>query len=146
MADGDLLQIGAAGPLPLSELEFRFSRSGGPGGQHVNTSSTKVELLFDLERSPSLSDGERARARRRLRARLDAEGRVRVVAQDERSQLRNRELAVHRFVELMREALAPPPPPRRPTRPSRAAKAKRVEGKKRTGQVKRLRRRPEGDD
>jgi ribosome-associated protein len=146
VADGDLLQIGAAAPLPLSELEFRFTRSGGPGGQHVNTSSTRVELLFDFERSPSLSDGERARVRRRLRPRLDAEGRVRVVAQDERSQLRNRELAVRRFVELMREALAPPPPPRRPTRPSRAAKAKQVEAKKRTGQVKRLRRRPEGEE
>jgi ribosome-associated protein len=146
VADGDLLQIGAAGPLPLSELEFRFSRSGGPGGQHVNTSSTRVELLYDLERSPSLSDAERARARRRLRTRLDTEGRVRVVAQDERSQLRNRELAVRRFVELMREALAPPPPPCRATRPSRAAKARRVEAKKRTGQVKRLRRRPEGEE
>jgi ribosome-associated protein len=146
MADGDLLQIGAAAGLPLAELEVRFSRAGGPGGQHVHTSSTRVELFFDLERSPSLTDGERARARRRLRTRLDAEGRLRVVAQDERSQLRNRELAARRFAELMREALAPPPPPRRPTKPSRAAKARRVEGKKRTGQVKKLRRPPEGDE
>ena len=146
MAGGDLLEIGAASGLPMAELEFRFSRAGGPGGQHVNTSSTRVELVFDLERSPSLTDAERSRARRRLGARLDGEGRLRLVAQDERSQLRNRQLAVQRFVEAMREALAPPPPPRRPTRPSRAAKARRVEGKKRTGQVKRLRRRPEGDE
>ncbi len=146
MADGDLLEIGAASGLPMAELEFRFSRAGGPGGQHVNTSSTRVELVFDLERSPTLTDAERSRARRRLGARLDGEGRLRLVAQDERSQLRNRQLAVQRFVEAMREALAPPPPPRRPTRPSRAAKARRVEGKKRTGQVKRLRRRPEGDE
>jgi ribosome-associated protein len=146
VADGDLLQIGAAAGLPLGELDFRFSRAGGPGGQHVNTSSTRVELIFDLERSPSLTEAERSRARRRLRSRLDSEGRVRVVAQDERSQLRNRELAVRRFADLMREALAPPPPPRRPTKPSRAARARRVEGKKRTGQVKRLRRPPEGDE
>jgi len=146
MADGDRLQIGAAVGLPLAELELRFSRAGGPGGQHVNTSSTRVELLFDLERSPSLTEAERARARRRLRTRLDADGRLRVVAQDERSQLRNRELAVRRFAELMREALAPPPPPRRATRPSRAAKARRVEGKKRTGQVKKLRRPPDADE
>ena len=146
MADGDLLQIGAAAELPLAELDFRFSRAGGPGGQHVNTSSTRAELTFDLEHSPTLTEAERARARRRLRTRLDGEGRLRVVAQDERSQLRNRELAVRRFAELMREALAPPPPPRRPTKPSRAAKARRVEGKKRTGQVKKLRRPPNPDE
>ena len=146
MADGDLLHIGAAAGLPPAELDFRFSRAGGPGGQHVNTSSTRVELIFDLEHSPSLTDAERARARRRLRTRLDAEGRLRIVAQDERSQLRNRELAVRRFAELMREALAPPPPPRRPTKPSRAAKARRVEGKKRTGRVKKLRRPPESEE
>jgi ribosome-associated protein len=146
VADGDLLDIGAAAGLPAAELEFRFSRAGGPGGQHVNTSSTRAELVFDLERSPTLTESERSRARRRLRTRLDTEGRLRVVAQDERSQLRNRELAVRRFTELMREALAPPPPPRRPTKPSRAAKAKRVEGKKRTGHVKRLRRPPDTDE
>jgi ribosome-associated protein len=146
VADGDLLQIGAAAGLPLGELDFRFSRAGGPGGQHVNTSSTRVELIFDLEHSPSLTDAERARAHRRLRTRLDGEGRVHVVAQDERSQLRNRELAVRRFTELMREALAPPPPPRRPTKPSRAARARRVEAKKRTGQVKRLRRPPNPEE
>ena len=112
----------------------------------MNTSSTRVELLFDLAGSPTLSDHERARALRRLRSRLDADGRLRVVAQDERSQMRNRALALRRFSELMRRALAPPPPPRRPTRPSAAAKARRVAGKRRDSQTKRLRRPPATDD
>ena len=116
MADGDVVEIGAAAPLPVSELDFRFTRSGGPGGQHVNTSSTRAELTFDLAGSPTLTDQERERAMRRLRSRLDGEGRLRVVAQDERSQGRNRSLALRRFAELMQRALAPPPPPRRPTR------------------------------
>ncbi len=141
-----MLDIGATQPLPESELEFRATRSGGPGGQHVNTSSTRVELVFDLEGSPTLTDAERALARRRLRRRLDADGRVRVVAQDERSQHRNRRLATERFCELMRAALAPPPPPRRPTAPTRAARAERLESKRREGQRKRLRRPPGPED
>jgi len=141
-----VLDIGATQPLPESELEFRASRSGGPGGQHVNTSSTRVELVFDLEGSPTLTDAERALARRRLRRRLDADGRVRVVAQDERSQHRNRRLATERFCELMRAALAPPPPPRRPTAPTRAARAERLESKRREGARKRLRRPPQPED
>jgi ribosome-associated protein len=112
----------------------------------VNTSSTRAELTFDLAGSPTLTDQERERAMRRLRSRLDSEGRLRVVAQDERSQSRNRSLALRRFAELMRRALAPPPPPRRPTRPSRASATKRIEGKRRAGQNKRLRRPPDADD
>lgn len=146
MAVGDVLDIGAARPLPAGELEFRFSRAGGPGGQHVNTSSTRVELLFDLAGSPTLMEDERARATRRLRSRLDAEGRLRVVAQDERSQMRNRELATKRFTELMRRALAPPSPPRRPTRPTKAATAKRIAKKRQAGETKRLRRPPDPGD
>jgi ribosome-associated protein len=126
----------------VAELEMRFTRSGGPGGQHVNTSSTRAEVVFDVAGSPTLSDAERARALRRLSSRLDGEGRLRIVAQDERSQLRNRELALRRLAELMRASLAPPAPPRRPTRPSRAAQARRVAGKRRAGEVKRLRREP----
>jgi ribosome-associated protein len=141
-----VLDIGAERPLPESELEFRATRSGGPGGQHVNTSSTRVELVFDLEGSPTLTEAERARAARRLRRRLDADGRVRVVAQDERSQLRNRRLATERFCDLMRAALAPPPPPRRPTAPTRAARAERLESKRREGERKRLRRPPAPED
>jgi ribosome-associated protein len=145
VAVGDVLDVGAARPLPASELEFRFSRAGGPGGQHVNTSSTRVELLFDLAGSPTLTDAERERAMRRLRSRLDAEGRLRVIAQDERSQMRNRALATRRFAELMRRALAPPAPPRRPTRPTAAATDRRIAAKRRAGERKRLRRPPDPD-
>jgi ribosome-associated protein len=141
-----VLDIGASRPLPPSELEFRATRSGGPGGQHVNTSSTRVELVFDLAGSPTLTEAERTRAQRRLGSRLDGEGRLRVVAQDERSQHRNRQLAVERFCTLMREALAPPPPPRRPTRPTKAATQERLDAKRRDAARKRLRRPPGGPD
>jgi ribosome-associated protein len=139
-----VLDIGASRPLPPSELEFRATRSAGPGGQHVNTSSTRVELVFDLAASPTLTERERTLARRRLRSRLDAEGRLRVVAQDERSQYRNRRLATERFCALMRDALAPPPPRRRPTRPTRAATEERLARKRRHAARKRMRR-PPGD-
>ena len=132
--------------IPADELDMRFARAGGPGGQHVNTSSTRVELVFDLAGSPSLTDDEKQRATRRLRRRLDSEGRLRVVAQDERSQLRNRELAMRRMADLLREALAPPPPPRRPTRPSRAKAAERIDDKRRAGVRKRLRRPPDSGE
>jgi ribosome-associated protein len=142
----DGLEVGAGRPIPLSELELRFTRSGGPGGQHVNTSSTRAEVVFDLAGSPSLTDEEKERATRQLRRRLDSEGRLRVVAQDERSQLRNRELAMRRLAEALREALAPPPRPRRPTRPSRAKAAERIEDKRRAGKRKRLRRPPDSGE
>jgi ribosome-associated protein len=141
-----VLDIGAAQQLREDELAFRYTRSGGPGGQHVNTSSTRVELVFDLAGSPALTERERSLARRRLRTRLDSEGRLRVVAQDERSRARNRAIAVERFCELMREALRPPPPPRRPTRPTRAAREVRLDEKRQRGTRKRLRRPPNGDE
>ena len=141
-----MLDIGASRPLPTSELEFRATRSGGPGGQHVNTSSTRVELVFDLAASSTLTEAERALARRRLRSRLDAEGRLRVVAQDERSQHRNRRLATERFCALMRGALAPPPPPRRPSKPTRASTEERLERKRRDAVRKRMRRPPADAD
>lgn len=137
-----MLDIGAARELSEDELEFRYSRSGGPGGQHVNTSSTRVELVFDLEGSAALSERELELARRRLRSRLDSSGTLRVVVQDERSRARNRAIAVERFCDLMRAALAPPPPPRRPTRPGRAAVEERIQQKRRAGERKRLRRPP----
>lgn len=140
-----VLDIGARQPLPVAELELRFSRSGGPGGQHVNTSSTRVEVIWDVASSPTVSDAERRRVLAGLAARIDGSGRLRVVAQDERSQLRNRELAIARLAELVRAALAPPPAPRRPTRPSRTARAGRVDAKRRAGETKRLRR-PPGDE
>ena len=146
MGEAGVLDIGAGRPLPLAELRFRFSRSGGPGGQHVNTTSTRVELIFDLEASPTLTDRERSLARRRLRSRLDADGRLRIVAQDERSQTRNRALAIERFTETMRAALAPPPPPRRKTRPTAASRERRLDSKRKAGETKRGRRPPTADD
>ena len=140
-----MLDIGAAQPLPDGELNFRYTRSGGPGGQHVNTSSTRVELTFDLAQSPTLTAAEKARARRRLRSRLDSEGKLRIVASDERSQTRNRALATERFQDAMRAALAPPPPPRRPTKPTRSSTEARLRAKKRDSTRKRERQRPPDD-
>jgi ribosome-associated protein len=141
-----VLDIGAGEQLPEGELSFRYTRSGGPGGQHVNTSSTRVELTFDLEGSATLTAAEKSRARRRLRSRLDSEGKLRIVASDERSQGRNRALATERFVDAMRTALAPPPPPRRPTKPTRSSSEARLRAKKRGSTRKRERQPPSGDD
>jgi ribosome-associated protein len=118
-----------------SEVAFRFSRSSGPGGQHAQKSSTRVEALFDVEGSSGLSDGERRRVLERLGPV------VRAVAQDERSQLRNRELATDRIVEQLREATRVRRP-RQPTKPSAAARERRLEEKRRQSRTKRLRRPP----
>lgn len=123
-----------------SELQWRFSGSGGPGGQHANTANTRVELRFDIAASPSLGAVHRARLVERLGAS------VRVVASDERSQLRNRRLALERLVALLREGLRVEAT-RRPTRPSQAARAARVQDKRHRSQTKQHRRRPaSGDD
>jgi ribosome-associated protein len=127
--------------IPMAELEFRASRSSGPGGQGVNTTDSRVELRFDLAGSPSLPPEAKARALRRLGPRLDSGGVLRVVAQTQRSQLANRRAAVDRFAELLSAALATPRP-RHPTRPTRAATARRVEAKRRRSATKRLRERP----
>jgi ribosome-associated protein len=116
-----------------SEIAFRFSRSSGPGGQHAQKSSTRVEALFDVEDSSGLSEAERRRVLEKLGPV------VRAIAQDERSQLRNRELATDRIVEQLREAVKVRRK-RRPTRPTTAAKERRLDEKKRRGQTKRLRR------
>ena len=122
--------------LPLAEIELRTSRSSGPGGQHAQKTETRVEAVFEVERSEALTDLQK----RRVVARA---GRVlRAVAQDERSQARNRELAVERLVAQLREALKVPRK-RRPTKPSRAAVERRLEEKRRHSEAKRLRRRPD---
>jgi ribosome-associated protein len=121
--------------LPLSEVQLRVSRSSGPGGQHANTSETRVEAVFDVEASSALTEGQK----RRVIARAGTP--LRAVAQDERSQWRNRELAVERLVERLREALRVERP-RRPTKPTAAAREKRLEDKRRRSQLKRLRREP----
>jgi ribosome-associated protein len=122
-----------------SEVRFRFSRSSGPGGQHAQKSSTRVEALFDVEASAGLRDPERARVLARLGPL------VRAVAQDERSQLRNRELATERILEQLREA-ARPARKRRATGPTAASRKQRLEQKRRHADLKRLRRPPEQPD
>lgn len=125
--------------IPAAELEERFSRSGGAGGQHVNTSDTRVELSYDVARSAALSEPLRTRALERLASRL-VDGVLTVVASDRRSQRQNRDLARERLAETLREALKPPPKPRRATRPSKGAVQARLDDKKRRGETKRLRR------
>lgn len=144
MADG-YLEITPALLLPLAELEYRATRSGGPGGQHVNTSSTRIEVWWDLRSSPTLTDEQRGRLLERLAGRLDSEGRLRLVASYSRSQLRNREAATERLRELVASALAVRKPRKR-TKPSRAAKAARLEAKRRRSAVKRDRRPPRHEE
>ena len=121
--------------LPLAEVELRFSRSSGPGGQHANTSETRVEALLDVESSSALT----AAQKRRVLAKAGPT--LRAVAQDERSQWRNRELAVERLVQQLREALKLPRR-RVATKPTAAARQRRLDAKKRRSQVKKLRRLP----
>jgi len=127
---------------PERELRWRFSRASGPGGQGINTTDSRVELSFDVARSPTLPEPLRARAVERLRRRL-VDGVLTVVASEHRSQLRNREAARERLVAMLAAAVASGPPVRRPTRPSAAARRRRLEAKARRGQLKRLRGRPE---
>ena len=128
--------------LPLAELEVSFSRSGGPGGQHANTSSTKVELRWDLEASSALTPPQKQLLRSRLGSRLTDEGVLVLQSSEHRSQTRNREAAVARLVALLSDALRVSPT-RRPTRPTRAARQRRLEAKRRRGDTKALRRPPE---
>jgi ribosome-associated protein len=130
--------------IPAGELHERFSRSSGPGGQSVNTTDSRVELSFDIARSPSLPEREKDRALTRLAARL-TDGVVTVTAETERSQLMNREEARARLAALLRQATAPPPPPRVATKPTRGAKERRLNEKRRRAQTKRNRRYDAGD-
>ena len=122
--------------VPEAELSERFSRSSGPGGQGVNTTDSRVELSYDIARSASVPGHLRTRLLDRLQSRL-VDGVVTVVASEHRSQLRNREAARERLAQLLREAAAPPPPRRRPTRPTLGSKKRRLEDKKRRGEIKR---------
>src|SRR5438874_4454693 len=127
------IQVTRSVTIPRAEIELRFSRSSGPGGQHAQKSDTRVEASFDVEGSSALTEAQK----RRVLARAGPV--IRAVAQDERSQWRNRELATERLVEALREALKVPRR-RRPTKPSRAAVERRLEQKRRRSQVKRRRR------
>lgn len=139
--NGAAARIWVTGTLTLdpAEIEESFVRAAGPGGQHVNKTSTAVQLRFDVRRSPSLTDEVRRRLERLAGSRLTRDGELVLVAQGHRSQKRNREEALERLLELVREA-ARPPTPRKKTRPSRASKLRRLEHKKRHGALKTLRR------
>ncbi len=139
MAPDERLSIAPGLDLPRSELEFRASRSSGPGGQHVNTSSTRVEVWWDIARSPTLSEEQRVRLTARLGTRLDGSGRLRLVSSTSRSQLRNREEVTERLVRVVAEALRVPKQRKR-TKPTRAAREKRLDAKRRRGATKRQRR------
>lgn len=139
--NGDgVLRITDAVSIPLSELSFRFSRSSGPGGQHVNRSETRVELVFDLMGSPSLSERQKTRASGKLEGYLDHDGVLHLVSQSTRSQLRNREDVVERFRTLLRAALRVRSR-RYPTRPTSAARQKRLGEKTRRSETKKRRQR-----
>lgn len=127
--------------IPLEELEFRFSRSGGPGGQHANRSETRVELLYDVARSPSLTEVQRELLSERLDRLIDQNGVLHLVSSESRSQHRNRQAVIARFVALLQEALRPRKK-RRATRPSRGSRERRLEEKRRHSVRKRGRRPP----
>jgi len=131
--DGESIRVTARLALPLSEVSLRTSRSSGPGGQHAQKTETRVEAVFDVTASETLSDAQK----RRVEARLGPV--VRAVAQDERSQSRNRELAIERLAATLREALRVERR-RRPTAPTAASRERRLAEKRRRGQTKRLRR------
>src|SRR5256885_8135526 len=131
------IRVSRSVSIPRSEIGFRYSRSSGPGGQHAQKTDTRVEAIFDVEASQALSDAQKRRVIARARPVL------RAVAQDERSQWRNRELATERLVAELREALRVPRK-RRPTKPSKSAVERRLEQKRRRSNVKRLRRPPPG--
>ncbi|MDP9432800.1 MAG: aminoacyl-tRNA hydrolase [Actinomycetota bacterium] len=130
--------------IPESELIWRFSRSSGPGGQSVNTSDSRAELLFDVAGSAALGPVLRARALQRLEGRL-ADGVLSVASSEQRSQLRNREAAEARLVAILTDATAPPAAPRRPTRPGRGAVERRLAAKRRRSDVKATRRHRDTD-
>ncbi len=132
--------------IPAAELQWRFSRASGPGGQGVNTTDSRVELIWDLEATSALGPFRKAHLMERLGSKI-SNGCVRVVAAEERSQWQNRQKALHRMGELLREGLQPPPRARKATRPGRGAVKRRLDSKKKRGDIKRQRRsRPSMDD
>jgi ribosome-associated protein len=135
----DLLPIRHGVTIPVAEIELRTSRSSGPGGQHANVTASRVEAVFDVQASTALSEAQKARIAARLGPRVTAS------AQDTRSQLRNRELALERLAERLAAALEVARP-RHKTRPTAASKRKRAEAKRRRGETKRARRRPNSDE
>ncbi len=144
MAREDDLEIEGHFTIPGSELELRATRSSGPGGQHVNTSSTRIELVWDVPSSAVTNEMERARLLERLAPRLDGSGRLRIVAQEARSQLRNREAARRRLAATVAAALVVQRP-RKATKPTASSRRERLEEKRHRGAIKRERRRRDDD-
>jgi ribosome-associated protein len=137
-----MIEVTSAIILQDDEVQWKAVRASGPGGQHVNKTSTAVELRFDVRGSPSLPEPVRARLYGLAGSRLTQEGVLVLLAQGSRSQEMNRQEAVQRLVELIREAAKPPPPPRKKTKPTRAAKLRRLEGKAKRSGVKAMRGKP----
>jgi ribosome-associated protein len=144
MSAEGFVEITATLRIPLSELTYRASRSSGPGGQHVNTSSTRIEVVWDIAASAAVTEEERARLLARLATRLDFAGRLRLVSGETRSQLRNRESVTERLRTVVASALALPKRRKR-TRVPASVKAARLEAKRRRSDLKRTRRRPENE-
>jgi ribosome-associated protein len=142
--DQDILRINDEVSIPLAELSFRFSRSSGPGGQHVQKTSTRAELLFDVAHSPCLTEAQRARVLKRLAGYIDSTGILHLAAQSERSQWRNREEVLARFENMMRQALKRRKR-RKPTRPSAASREKRLREKRLRSEIKKGRGSVQGD-
>ncbi len=138
MTDETVLPITDELVIPRGELTFRATRSGGPGGQHVNTSATRIELTWDAGASPSLSEEQRQRILDKLANRIDSEGVLRLTESGSRSQHQNKETVTARFQELVRHALHIPRP-RKKTRPTRASRERRLQAKKRRSETKRRR-------
>lgn len=145
MAVTPWIEIGARIRIPRTEVSYQATRSGGPGGQHVNTSSTRIELWWNLEQSAALSVPQRNLLRTRLASRLDTDGWLRLVESGSRSQLRNREAVTERFAALLAQA-SRPPKVRTPTRIPKAQKLSRLESKKSRSVVKKLRGKVRGDE
>ena len=144
MSPEGFVDVTATLRIPLGELVYRASRSSGPGGQHVNTTSTRVEVVWDIAASTAVTEEERARLLARLATRLDSSGRLRLVSGETRSQLRNRESVTERLRAVVAGALAVPKRRKR-TRVPASVKAARLEAKRRRSDLKRTRRRPENE-
>jgi len=138
------MEVSAALTIPSSELAWRFSRSSGPGGQHVNTSDSRVELSWNVRDSTALSDGQRSMLLTRLGQRITA-GVITVTASERRSQLRNREIALAKLADLLAEGLAPEAARRRATKPTRASNRRRLAAKEQRAATKRQRQRPSAE-
>jgi ribosome-associated protein len=134
----DALEVTERVSIPREELSIRASRSGGAGGQHVNTSSTRIELLWNVEQTRAIPDDVRDGVLQRLRSRTNADGFIRIVSSEHRSQLRNRQAAEERLAKLVRGALTVPRA-RRKTLPTRASKEARLQAKKRRAEIKKRR-------